>query len=79
MLKNNLISQLDLTFLGINKLFTSPARDSESHEKWVDFVLEFPHRDKVAKHTPSAFKKKYQNWCKKNGYYYHTSKAKEFS
>ncbi|MDO5124736.1 MAG: IS110 family transposase [Eubacteriales bacterium] len=75
MMNNNLISQLDLTFPGINKLFTSPARAQDGHLKWVDFVLEFPHRDSVAKLSPSIFKKKYQRWCEKNGYYYHSSKA----
>ena len=77
MLNNNLISQLDLTFPGINKLFASHERESDGHLKWVDFVLEFPHRDSVAKLTPSAFKKKYQRWCEENGYYYRCSKAEE--
>ena len=36
MLNNNLISQLDLTFPGINKLFTSPDREQDGHLKWVD-------------------------------------------
>lgn len=45
--------------------------------KWVDFVLEFPHCDKIAKLTPSAFKKKYQHWCEKNGYRYCSGKADE--
>ncbi len=77
MLNNNLISQLDLTFPGINKLFTSPAREQDSHLKWVDFVLEFPHSDKVSKLSLSVFKKKYQRWCEKNGYYFRKSKAEE--
>lgn len=77
MLNNNLISQLDLTFPGINKLFTSSARPQDEHLKWVDFVQEFPHRDDVANLTPSVFKKKYQRWCEKNGYYYRNSKADE--
>lgn len=77
MLSNNLISQLDLTFPGINKLFTSPAREQDGHLKWLDFVLEFPHRDAVANLLPSTFKKKYQRWCEQNGYYYRSSKAKE--
>lgn len=77
MLNNNLISQLDLTFPGINKLFASPARAQDGHLKWVDFVLEFPHRDSVAKLALSVFKKKYQHWCEKNGYYYRSSKSEE--
>lgn len=77
MLNNNLISQLDLTFPGINKMFTSHAREKDGHLKWVDFVQEFPHSDKVAKLTPSVFMKKYQRWCEKNGYYYRSAKAEE--
>lgn len=77
MLNNNLISQLDLTFPGINKLFTSPVREQDGHLKWVDFVLEFPHRDAVAKLAPSVFQKKYQRWCEQKSYYYKESKAKE--
>ncbi len=77
MLNNNLISQLDLTFPGINKLFTSHAKEQDGHLKWVDFVLEFPHRDCIAKLTPSAFKKKYHRWCEKSGYHYRSSKAEE--
>ena len=77
MLNNNLISQLDLTFPGINKLFTSPAKPQNGHLKWVDFVMEFSHRDHVAKLTPSAFKKKYLHWCEKYGYHFSNSKADE--
>ena len=60
MMNNNLISLLDLTFPGINKLFTSPSRESDGHEKWVDFVLEFPHCDMISKLTIKAFAKKYK-------------------
>lgn len=77
MLNNNLISQLDLTFPGINKLFSSHDREQDGHLKWVDFVLEFPHRDCVAKLAPSVFKKKYQRWCVENHYYYRSTKAEE--
>lgn len=77
MLNNNLISQLDLTFPDINKLFTSLVREQDGHLKWVDFVLEFPHRDAVAKLTPNVFKKKYQRWCEQKDYYYRSSNAEE--
>lgn len=77
MMNNNLISQIDLTFPGINKLFTSHEREVDGHLKWVDFVLTFPHRDSVANLTPSAFKKKYQRWCVENNYRYCGSKAEE--
>ena len=77
MQKNSLISLIDSCFPGENKLFSSPARKSDGHEKWVDFVLKFPHVDSVAKLSLSAFKTKYQSWCKKNHYNYSDSKAEE--
>lgn len=55
MMNNNIISLLDLTFPGINKLFTSPSRESDGHEKWIDFVLAFPHCDMISKLTIKAF------------------------
>lgn len=77
MQKNSLIALLDCCFPNANTLFTSPRRESDGHEKWVDFVLKFPHVDSVAKLTISAFKTKYQSWCKKNNYKYSESKAAE--
>lgn len=61
----------------MNTLFTSPSRESDGHEKWVDFVLKFPHADSVAKLSLSTFKTKYQSWCKKERYHYSESKAVE--
>lgn len=49
MLKNNLISILDQTFPGANTLFNTPARRTDGHEKWIDFVLRFPHCECVSK------------------------------
>lgn len=77
MQKNALIALLDSCFPNANKLFTSPPRKSDGHEKWVDFVSEFPHVDSVAKLSLSEFKDKYQSWCKKNHYYCKGSKAAE--
>ena len=75
MQKNSLIALMDSFFPSVNKLFSSPARKSDGHEKWVDFVLKFPHVDSVAKLSLSAFKAKYQSWCKKNHYNYSDSGA----
>ncbi len=75
MQKNSLIALLDCCFPNANTLFTSPRRESDGHEKWVDFVLKFPHADSVAKLSLSAFKVKYQGWCRKNHYNYSESKA----
>lgn len=73
--KNNLISVLDSVFSNANKLFTSQRRESDGNEKWIDFISKFWHIDCVSKLFLSAFKLKYQSWCKKNGYYYSESKA----
>ncbi len=77
MQKNSFIALLDCCFPNANTLFTSPRRESDGHEKWVDFVLKFPHADSVAKLSLSAFKTKYQNWCKKELYKYSESKAEQ--
>lgn len=77
MMKNNLISLTDSVFPGINKLFTSPERQSDGHEKWVDFLNAFPHKDCIAELYLSVFKIKYKSWCKKNKYNYSDSKAEE--
>lgn len=77
MQKNNLISLLDSCFPNANTLFSSPRRESDGHEKWIDFVLKFPHINSVSKLTLSAFKSKYQSWCRKNSYNYSESKATE--
>lgn len=77
MQKNNLIAVLDSCFPNANTLFSSPRRESDGHEKWVDFVIKFPHIDSVAKLPLSAFKNKYQSWCKKNHYNYSEAKAAE--
>ncbi len=77
MQKNNLISLLDSVFPKANTLFTSPRRASDGHEKWVDFVFKFWHTECVSKLSLSAFKTKYQSWCKKNSYNYSEAKAEE--
>ena len=77
MQKNSLIALLDSCFPNANTLFSSPRRESDGHEKWVDFVIKFAHIDSVAKLSLSAFKYKYQTWCKKNHYNYSEEKASE--
>ena len=59
MLKNNLISILDQTFPGANTLFSTSTRKMDGHEKWIDFVLKFPHCECVSKKSFSAFSKNY--------------------
>lgn len=77
MMNNNLISLLDLTFPGINKLFTSPSRESDGHEKWVDFVLAFPHCDMISKLTIKFFSRKYKKWCNSNSYHFTEAACKK--
>lgn len=77
MQKNNLIALLDSVFPNANTLFSSPHRESDGHEKWVDFIIQFPHLDSVSKLCPSVFKAKYQVWCKANRYNYSKAKAAE--
>ena len=48
MMNNNLILLLDLTFPGVNKLFTSLSKESDGHEKWGDFILVFSHGDIIS-------------------------------
>jgi hypothetical protein len=75
MLKNNLISLTDQTFPGVNELFTSPARKSDGHEKWLDFTAKFWHCECVCGLTPRVFEDKYRRWCKKAGYNFSQAKA----
>ncbi len=73
--KNNLISLLDNTFPNVNRLFTTPSRKSDGHEKWVDFALKFWHCECVNNLSVKAFTEKYHNWCRKTGYNFSADKA----
>ena len=73
-LKNNLISLLDMVFPNVNRLFSSPIRGDGS-EKWVDFVAEFWHCRCVSEKSEKVFTNKYQRWCKKHGYNFSEAKA----
>ena len=75
-LQNNLISLTDKTFPGVNELFSSPAR-ADGHQKWIDFVMTFWHRDCVCRISEKAFTTRYEKWCKRNGYHFRAEKAAE--
>jgi len=77
MLKNNLISLLDQAFPGVNELFTSPARETDGHEKWIDFVGHFWHSVCVSELSQRTFAKHYEKWCRKNDYNFSEGKADE--
>lgn len=74
-LKNNLISLLDQSFPGINKMFASPARKENGHQKWIDFVLKFWHAECVSSLSKSVFSERYRKWCNRFGYYYRQENA----
>jgi len=74
-LKNNLISLLDQLFPEANKFFTSSARESDGHEKWIDFVSEFWHCECVSSLSQKVFSAHYEKWCHKNGYNFSSAKA----
>ncbi|MBQ2830552.1 MAG: IS110 family transposase [Oscillospiraceae bacterium] len=74
MLKNNLISVLDLTFPNLNRLFTS-ARRVGGTEKWVDFAYTFWHSRCVSSMTEEEFAAVYRDWCDGKGYRFSYDKA----
>jgi len=73
--KNNLISLTDQVFPGVNRLFSSVARESDGHEKWADFLMRFWHVERVSKISYALFAEKYRGWCHKHSYHYSESKA----
>ena len=76
MLKNNLVSLLDMTFPNVNTLFSTPMRKSDGHEKWIDFVLKYPHSECISAKSFSAFSKSYLSWCRRYGYHFSETKAR---
>ena len=74
-LKNNLIALLDGTFPGINTLLKRAPRDTDGHEKWVDFAGKFWHRQCVCGNSEKSFANQYRKWCAKAGYRFNAEKA----
>jgi len=71
---NNLMSITEQTFPDVRRLFTSPPRRKDGHEKWVDFLGKFWHCRYISGMTETNFYERYTKWCRKNGYL--TSKTK---
>lgn len=71
---NNLIALLEQSFAGIRKLFDSKPK-ADGHQKWVDFVHEYPHADCVRNMNQKKFTKSYQKWCKDKKYLFSERKA----
>ena len=76
MLRNNLISLLDLSFPGVNSLFRSPPK-ADGTEKWVEFIAAFWHCECVSGLSEKVFTQRYEKWCRKNGYNFSEAKAAE--
>ena len=76
MMKNNLLSLLDMIFPAVNRLFSSPVR-TDGSEKWVDFIDAFWHVQCVSGLSANAFSAKYLKWCRKHGYNFSEEKALE--
>ena len=76
MQKNHLISLLDSTFPGANRLFSSPPR-ADGSEKWVDFVAHFWHCECVCGTSVAEFTRRYERWCRRHGYNFSAEKASE--
>lgn len=74
LLKNSLISLLDASFPGINKLFKSKPR-ADGSEKWVDFVSLFWHCECVSALSEKDFVSQYKSFCKQHGYIFLEAKA----
>lgn len=74
-LRNGLISLLDQSFPGVNKLFSSSYRNASGHYKWIDFAKRFWHRDCIAGFSLHAFSETYAKWCKREGYLFSESDA----
>ncbi len=75
MLRNSLISLLDQTFPGANKLFLNEGRNTKVHVKWEDFVIRFWYKECVAALSLHTFTDTFQKWCKRTGYRFSTSDA----
>jgi hypothetical protein len=75
--KNNLGSQLERVFPGIDEFFpfSNPAK-SNGHFKIVDFIIEFWHNDCVSLLSEAKFIEKYRTFCKNNRYLFDEPTAK---
>jgi len=74
--RTNLIALLDMTYPGVNTLFSSPAREDGS-EKWLDYAESFWHVDCVRKTGLKAFTERYQAFCRRHGYNFQPDKPAE--
>lgn len=74
--RNNLISLLDQTYPGVDRLFTSPAR-ADGSEKWIDYAYVFWHADCVRKSGIRVFTERYEAFCRRHGYCFQKDKPQK--
>lgn len=75
-LVNNLIALSDQTFPGVDGLFGKTPRQ-DGHQKWIDFIKDYWHKDCIIKKSQKAFDTSYKKWCSKNGYHYQCNKVSD--
>ena len=73
---NNLIALSDQTFPGIDGLFGKTPR-KDGHQKWIDFIKDYWHKDCITTKTIKSLERSYQKWCSKNGYHYQSNKVND--
>ena len=74
--KTNLISLLDMTYPGVNELFSSPPR-ADGSEKWIDYAAIFWHVDCVRDLSLATFTEKYRSFCVRHNYNFQPDKPKQ--
>jgi len=74
--QNHLITLLDRTFPGANKLFHARLK-ANGRVKWVDFAQAFWHCNLIKQMTLDGFTEAYQVWCRNNDYIFTPKKVTE--
>ena len=74
--QNHLITLLDRTFPGADKLFHARPK-ADGRMKWVEFAQEFWHCNLVSQMSLDDFTDIYRAWCHNNDYDFSAKKAAE--
>lgn len=74
--KNNLISLLDQTCPGVDKIVAGKRRPN-GQTKWIDFAHRFWHCDYITSFSENKFIETFNEWSKKNGYKSDSLKASQ--
>ena len=64
----------DQIFPGVDNLFGKTPR-KDGHQKWIDFIKNYWHKDCITKKSLKAFDTSYKKWCSQNGYHYQANKV----